>query len=330
MPPLQRRGLRIMPYLGNWIVCAPSRQQVVEDTVSVLFHFQSLGFQVNLKKSDLNPRQETSFLGLCLNSLTMRASLTPQRVAGIQATLRVFSQNRRTELLYFQRMLGLMSAAAMMVPLGLLRARPLQCWLNAFSLHPRRHRDRKLRVTQLCLQALLPWRNVSWLTQGVPLGRVPSRRTLVSTDASQTGWGAVWEGRTVRGHWEHQWDKEHINVLELRAIHLGLRALLPFIQGKHVLVRTDNRSAVYHVNHQGGTRSRRCLNTAQGLLFWAYLIKSRLYSWCAEPSSGSPLQVRTSSGGAEATCRGGRNLWARFGVAQIDLFASSTAKCGSP
>ena len=233
-----------MLYLDDWLVCALSRQQVVEDTESVLSHIQSLGFQVNSKKSDLNPRQETSFLGLCLNSLKMRATLTPQRVAGIQATLRVFSQNRRTELLYFQRMLGLISAAAMVVPLGILRARPLQCWLNAFSLHPRRHRDRKLRVTQLCLQALLPWRNVSWLTQGVPLGREPSRRTLVSTDASQTGWGAVWEGRTVRGHWEHPWDKEHINVLELRA-------------------RMDNRSAVYYVNHQGGTRSRRCLRTAQ-------------------------------------------------------------------
>ena len=109
-----------MPYLGNWIVCAPSRQQVVEDTESVLSHIQSLGFQVNSKKSDLNPRQETSFLGLCLNSLKMRATLTPQRVAGIQATLRVFSQNRRTELLYFQRMFGLITAAAMVVPLGLL------------------------------------------------------------------------------------------------------------------------------------------------------------------------------------------------------------------
>ena len=145
-----------MPYLGNWIVCAPSRQQVVEDTVSVLFHFQSLGFQVNLKKSDLNPRQETSFLGLCLNSLTMRASLTPQRVAGIQATLLAFHQNRRIELLYFQRMFGLITAAAMVVPLGFLRARPLQCWLNAFGLHPRRYRDRKLRMTKLCLQALIP------------------------------------------------------------------------------------------------------------------------------------------------------------------------------
>ena len=38
------------------------------------------------------------------------------------------------------------------------------------------------------------------------------------------------------------------------------------------------------------------------------LIKSSLYSWCAEPSSGSPLQVRTPSGGVEAACRGGRKF----------------------
>ena len=76
-----------MPYLDDWLICAPSRQQVVEDTESVLSHIQSLGFQVNSKKSDLNSRQETSFLGFCLKSLTMRESLTPQRVAGIQATL---------------------------------------------------------------------------------------------------------------------------------------------------------------------------------------------------------------------------------------------------
>ena len=106
LAPLQRRGLKIMPYLDDWLVCAQSRQQVVEDTEWVLSHIQSLGLQANLKKSDLNPRQETAFLGLCLNSLTMRASLTPQRVAGIQAALHAFRRGRRIELLSFQKDVG--------------------------------------------------------------------------------------------------------------------------------------------------------------------------------------------------------------------------------
>lgn len=332
LAPLQKRGLRIMPYLDDWLICAPSRKQVVADTELVLSHVQALGFQVNFKKSDLNPRQTTSFLGLCLNSLTMRASLTPRRVTSIQTALSAFRLGKCIELRRFQRMLGLISAAVVVVPLGLLRARPLQRWLNSFNLHPQRHRDRKLTVTQSCMQALLPWRNVSLLTQGVPLGMLPSRRTLVSTDASQTGWGAVWEGRTVRGTWEHPWDKEHINVLELRAIHLGLKALLPFIQGKHVLVRTDNRSAVYHINHQGGTRSQHCLKATQRLLFWAlpHLASLRavyipgalnqaadLLSRCCPPPGEWRLHPEVVT-----------SLWARFGVAQADLFASrATTHC---
>ena len=49
-----------MPYLDDWLICAPSHQQIVVDTESVLSVIQSLGFQVNSKKSDMNPRQETS------------------------------------------------------------------------------------------------------------------------------------------------------------------------------------------------------------------------------------------------------------------------------
>ena len=74
----------------------------------------------------------------------------------------------------------------------------------------------------------------------------------------------------VRSLWQPPWDTEHINVLELRAIYLALRALLPFIQAKHVLGRTDRSVAVYYVNHQGGTRSMRCLKMTKRLHFWAF------------------------------------------------------------
>ena len=191
---------------------------------------QSLGFKVNVKKSNLEPRQQAVFVGLSLNSLTMVASLTPQRVVTFLALLDRFRLGRRLTLVLFQRLLGMVSAAVAVVPLGLLRARPLQRWLNAFGLHPKLHRRVKLRVTRTCLRVLHPWRNEALLLQGVPLGSMPSRRSVVTTDASLTGWGAVWEGRMVHGVWAPPWGGEHINVLELRAVHLALRALLPYLQ----------------------------------------------------------------------------------------------------
>ena len=252
LAPLQAAGLKILPYLDDWLVCSPDRSQASRDTQRVIGHIQNLGFRVNFKKSNLNPTQDISFLGLRLNSVSMYALLSPQRVSKLLSLVSQFSLGRRLELV--QRLLGTIVAATAVVPLGLLRARPLQRWLNAFNLHPRRDKRVRLKVTQSLRRALRPWSRKSWLTQGVRLGVIPSCRTVVSTDASLTGWGAVWAGRTVRGSWEPHWQGEHINVLELREVHLALRELLPHIRYRHVLVRTDNTSAVFHVNHQGGTR----------------------------------------------------------------------------
>lgn len=47
LAPLQLRGIKILPYLDDWLICAPSREQVVRNTEEVLAHIQSLGFTVN-------------------------------------------------------------------------------------------------------------------------------------------------------------------------------------------------------------------------------------------------------------------------------------------
>ena len=267
LSPLQAAGSKILPYLDDWLICAPDHVQVMKDTERVIHHVQSLGLRVNLEKSNLIPTQNTMFVGLQLNSVTMRGSLTPHRVSKLLVLVSQFRLGRRLELVQYQRLLGTISAAAAVVPLGLLRARPLQRWLNAFNLHPRQDRRVKLKVTRPFRHALRPWRDQALLSQGAPLGNIPSRRAVVTTDSSLTGWGAVWEGRTVRGTWNSRWRGE-LEVLELRAVHLALVELLPLIGGRHVLVRSDNSSAVYHMNHQGGTKSP-ALQVAWKLLVWA-------------------------------------------------------------
>lgn len=166
MSPLQIAGLKILPYLDDWLVCAPSRSQVLQDTRRVMDHVQDLGLKVNLGKSNLEPTQHAVFVGLCFNSLTVSASLTPLRVAKLVALAEQFQLGRQMEVAQIQRLLGMISAAVSVVPLGLLRARPLQRWLNAFRLHPKRDRRVKLRITRQFIQALRPWRDKSLLTGG--------------------------------------------------------------------------------------------------------------------------------------------------------------------
>ncbi|CAM4661937.1 unnamed protein product [Leuciscus chuanchicus] len=91
----------------------------------------------------------------------------------------------------FQRMLGLMASTSPVLQLGLLFMRPLQYWLKprlpAYAWH---HGLLRIKVNQACVSALAPWRNPHWFQSGVALGAV-TRRKVVSTDASNTGW-SLW------------------------------------------------------------------------------------------------------------------------------------------
>ncbi len=60
---LRRHGVQIYTYLDDWLILAPSRAQVEQDTRFVLSQVRDLGFIVNLEKSSLVPSQDPVFLG---------------------------------------------------------------------------------------------------------------------------------------------------------------------------------------------------------------------------------------------------------------------------
>ncbi len=53
--------------------------------------------------------------------------------------------------------------------------------------------------------------------EGVALGVFPSRREVVQTTASLTGWGAVWKRRVIRGNWSFDQALRDINILEFES-----------------------------------------------------------------------------------------------------------------
>lgn len=311
LSPLQARGIKILPYLDDWLICAPTREQASRDTVTVLEHIDRLGLRVNLDKSNLAPAQRTVFLGVSLNTISMKACPSPQRVGGIVTMLSAFRRGRALPFVLYLRLLGMLTAASGVVPLGLLWLRPMQMWLNSLHLDPTRyvHRRKRIRVSPQCLDSLSRWRDREWITQGVPLGSLPVRREVVFTDASSTGWGAMWQGRVAQGEWPQHLYSEHINVRELIAVHLALRQFLVYLRGRHVLIRSDNMSVVYHVNHMGGgafgetsTRDSTAPDMGRTPICQP---KSSPCSRGAEPGGGLSIPAESVTGGMEASPRGG-------------------------
>ncbi|XP_028302785.1 uncharacterized protein LOC114463411 [Gouania willdenowi] len=331
LSPLQASGVSILPYLDDWLVISPTREQVLRDTAALFSHIGNLGLKVNYAKSNLVPSQVVRYLGLVLDSSVMRASLSPERVSAILGLLRRFQHGTILQYGLVLRLMGMLASASMVVPLGLLTLRPFQVWMNSLHLDPSHHRHKVVRVSAQCLLTLRPWRR-EYLMLGVPMGRVASRREVVETDASLMGWGAVWRSRTVRGLWSTQQKRQHRNVLELQAVFLAPRHFLPVLKDRHVLIRSDNTSAVYHINHQGGTRCLTCLWVAHQLLMWAYpnFLSLRAMHVPGLGNTAADLLSRQKPPSGEWRLHPEvvAVIWATFGRAAVDPFASeATTHC---
>ena len=77
---LRRLGIRLVIYLDDLLIIAPSKEEVgrVRDTVMFLiFH---LGLTINFKKSVLVPAQMMEFLGIIVDSRTMTFSLSERKM----------------------------------------------------------------------------------------------------------------------------------------------------------------------------------------------------------------------------------------------------------
>ena len=326
LAPLRLAGIRILNYLDDWLILAHSREQLIMHRDKVLRHLRLLGLQVNREKSKLAPVQRISFLGMELDSITMVAHLSEERARLLLNCLRELDSKLVVPLKFFQRLLGHMASAAAVTPLGLLHMRPLQHWLHdrvpRRAWHAGTHR---VSVTALCRRALSPWNDPSFLQAGVPLGQASSH-VVVSTDASNTGWGAVCRGHAAAGLWKGAQLHWHINRLELLAVFLALHRFLPVLERQHVLVRTDSTAAAAYINRMGGMRSRRMSQLARRLLLWSH---PRLKSLRAIHVPGT--LNRAADALSRQLLRPGewrlhpesvQLIWARFGEAQIDLFAS--------
>ena len=167
----------------------------------------------------------------------------------------------------WQVILGHLASLEQLVPHGRLRMRSLQWHLKA---HWSPESDPPSLLVPLPREVR---RDLSWwmvrdhLLTGVRFG-TPAPDLHLYSDASCLGWVAHLLDQHVSVVWSDQEKLMHINLLEMKALFLGLQAFREDVIGHHVTAMCDNSTVVAYVNKQGSTISRALCLLASRLLRW--------------------------------------------------------------
>ena len=265
----QSQGIRIHQYLDDWLIQAPTKESCHQGTQSLLALCQELGWMVNMQKSELEPQQVFDFVGYQYDLLNGVVRPTQNRWETLQQKITVLLQNRSCRVRTFMSLIGLLTATEKQVTLGRLHMRPIQWHLKKHWRVPE-SLEKEIPIPRSLHQYLQWWTQEENVLKGQPLH--PLRHAVqIFTDASKEGWGAHLGDFTASGTWSVPESKLHINFLELKAVLLALKRFQHLVQGKVVLIATDNTTVVAYINKEGGMRSGSLCALLWRLLCWCSL-----------------------------------------------------------
>ena len=260
--------VKLHMYLDDWLLNPGTHQEAHEQTSWLRSLCQKLGLVINLEKSDLIPSQVSTYLGIELDTSVGLARPSLKRLTNWLSVAEGFTAQQSPPAVQWLQVLGHLVSLEKLVPYGRIRIRPIQWQLR---LQWNQSKEKSSKLIPLDLQsrlAILWWTNRDNLRRGVPVGTIDVECYLY-TDSSTQGWGAHLQDLTASGIWSQDQAQLHINVLELQAIWLGLRAFSQRVENTRVALMSDNTSAVAYLRNQGGTKSLAMNDLATDICLWS-------------------------------------------------------------
>ena len=249
------RGIRLLRYLDDWLVLSSSEKKAKESIRELLSLCRTLGIVINEKKSDLVPSQSAKYLGMTIDTGAGKVFPSLARVEKFLTVAERFCSMQSPPAQLWQVILGHLASLERLVPHGRLRMRSLQWHLKSQWSPESDPPSLPVALPEEARRDLSWWMVRDHLLVGVRFG-TPAPDLHLYSDASSSGWGAHLLDQNVSGVWSAQEKLLHINLLEMKALFLGLQAFQEDVAGHHVTAMCDNSTVVAYVNKQGGTVSR--------------------------------------------------------------------------
>lgn len=270
---LRRIGVRMLIYLDDLIILNQSRERLLKDRDSTIWMLQCLGLVINTEKSVLEPTRKLEYLGFMLDTMSLTLSLSDTKLASLQSECRALAQTETTTVRELASLIGKLAATKLAVLPAPLHFRHLQMHAARELLKSGHSYETIITITPQCKSDLRWWIDHLGSWNGKSL-LTPAPDLTITSDASKEGWGATTNSSQVQGRWSATETTLHINVLELTAAGLALRAFTKQITNQHVHLRLDNSTAVALIMKMGTTRSPALLQVAQQI--WDYALQKQI------------------------------------------------------
>lgn len=271
---LRRLGIRMTIYLDDILVMNQSAAQLIQDRDSIIWTLRLLGFLINWEKSDLNPKQTMTFMGMVVDAENMSLSLPEGKVADIRDKCSRLLEQKRVTVRDVAAIVGKMTATLLAVLPAPLHYRHLQMEKAKALLAGGLSYESVVHLTPECRKELSWWIQYLHSWNGRTL-ITPDTGIVITSDASNLGWGAHTGDQVTQGLWSPAERRDlHINVRELRGARFALQAFCKSTTDKHVHLLLDNSAAVAHINKMGGTKSVPLIQETQEI--WNFCLERNI------------------------------------------------------
>lgn len=263
---LRQQKWQSVIFLDDCLVFSNTEEKCKDNVKFTIEIFEKLGFTINREKSQLTPCKVIRFLGFIYDTEEYVLRLPKDKEQIIMRKLLEVKNSSKLTIQVLAGLIGILLAACPTIMYGPVYVKQLEYEKNKALEHHNKDFSRSIVLSQSAKE------DINWWICNLPQAKNSMSKdkydTVITTDASLSGWGGESKGKTTKGSWSQNEKGLHINELELMAIYFCLQALI-VDSNINILIRCDNTTAISYINNQGGCRATGCNTIANNIWKWS-------------------------------------------------------------